>query len=271
VEEYWGVRKTRSAFLIGVIIAALTPAAFADSFVNGNFETGDASGWTIGGGYRGNTLNPDLKIPDFLPGGANYDASIASSHSSIVTPGLDANTGNQLNRVYSGNYSWRVEDTTNGGYASVISQSVSNYTDSQIFFAWAAVLEGAHGPTDAATVQILLTDNTAGDNLISREYNAGTTGSGVDARFNYEASTNFYWTPWQIEQLTLPADRQGHDFTLSILAADCQPTGHTGYAYLDGFGSVLPPPSDVPEPASIAMLGAGLGGILLVARRKRAN
>lgn len=243
--------------------------AFSASFVNGNFESGDASGWTVGGGGRTGLLNPALDAATFLPGGSLYNASIASSHSSIVTSGLDPNTGNMLNRVYSGNNSWRVEDTVNGGYASVISQTVNNYTDSQIFFAWAAVLEGAHGPTDAATFQIILSDLTVGDQLVSREYNAGSTGSGVDARFNYNASTNYYWTPWQVEQITLPANRIGDNFTLSVLAADCQPAGHTGYAYLDGFGSVAPPPiSDVPEPSTFALMGFGVIAALIKLRRR---
>ncbi|SRR5579884_306852 len=253
-------------------IAALSATlASADTFKNGNFETGDATGWTIGGGNRAGVSNSSINIPDFLPGGSLYNATVASTHSSIVTPGLDSNTGNKLNRVYSGNYSWRVEDTTYGGYASVISQSVNNYTDPQIFFAWAAVLEGAHGPDDAATVKILLTDNTKGDSLVSRQYNAGTTGSGVDARFNYESSTNYYWTPWQIEQITLPASRIGDNFTLSVLAADCEPTGHVGYAYLDGFGAVLPPPATAPEPASLSLVGASLAGAFFYVRRKRAK
>jgi PEP-CTERM motif len=257
-------------FRYATVVALSVVSAFSASFVNGNFETGDANGWTVGGGYRGDVLNPSLNVNNFLPGGSAYDASIASSHSSIVTPGLDPNTGNALNHVYSGNYSWRVEDTTNGGYASVISQTVRNYTDPQIFFAWAAVLEGAHGATDAATLQIVLSDLTKGDQLVSREYNAGTTGSGVDARFNYDASTGYYWTPWQVENITLPADRIGDDFTLSVLAADCQPTGHTGYAYLDGFGAVNPPPVDgnAPEPSTFALLGAGLGAVLLKLRRR---
>lgn len=247
----------------------------AASFINGNFETGDATGWTIGGGYRGGVANNALNPADVLPGGSRYNVGIANGHSSIVTPGLDPRTGNMLNQVYSGNYSWRVEDTTTGGYASAISQRVNNYTDSNIFFAWAAVLEGAHGTNDAATMKISLLDLTAGDVLISREYNAADDGSGVDPRFNvFRASNgaNFFWTPWQIEQLVLPANRIGHDLQLTVLASDCEPTAHAGYLYLDGFGSVLPPPVDgVPEPATIWFLASGLIAIAWRVQRSRAK
>jgi hypothetical protein len=260
---------TKRILNYALICAFSACSAFSASFVNGNFEAGNASGWTIGGGDRTSEDNP-VNVASLQPGGSLYNASIANSHSAIVTPGLDANTGNQLNRVYSGNYSWRIEDTVSGGYASTISQTVLNYTDPQIFFAWAAVLEGAHGPDEAATFQVVLTDITAGDQLISRQYNAGTTGSGVDSRFIYNASTNFYWTPWQVEQITLPTDRLGHDFALSVLAADCSLAGHTGYAYLDGFGAVAPSPvSDTPEPSSIFLLSTGFAGLSAAYFRRR--
>ena len=61
--------------------------------------------------------------------------------------GNDPNVGSLLNRVYSGNYSYRAEDTTWGGYASAITQTVTNWTDNNIFFAWAAVLEVLMAPT----------------------------------------------------------------------------------------------------------------------------
>lgn len=252
--------------ILGSLI--LAPAAsHAAAFINGGFEDGDSTGWTVGGGFRGGVFNP-LNPSDFLPGGSLYDPSIAASHSSIInTSYTDPNVGSVIgSTVYSGNYSWRVEDTTFGGYASVISQTVNNYTDPNIFFAWKAVLLGAHGPTDAATMVISLVDLTRGDELIRREYNAASGGGGVDPRFSLFGD-NFYTPEWQIEDLAIDASRMGDDFALTVLGSDCEPTGHWGYVYLDGFGSV-PPPPDVPEPATMALLGASMLGLAAVRRRK---
>lgn len=260
------MKKTSLALAISMMVSG---PAFSAAFVNGGFEDGDFGSWTTGGGYRASVNNSGLDPVDFLPGGSLYNSTL--NHSAIVTAGIAPHTDGNLNQVYSGTYSARVEDTTYGGYASVITQTVTNYTDPNIFFAWAAVLQGAHGLNDAATFILALTDDTLGTTLISREYNAATSGGGVDSRFTKSAD-NYYYTAWQIEQLDVSA-AQGHDFTLSLLAADCQPTGHAGYVYLDGFGAITPPGGDggsVPEPATLALLGLGALGLGVSRRRKAA-
>lgn len=241
-------------------------AAHAAAFVNGSFETANASGWTQGGGYRGNISNPALTPSALIPGDGGARSSIISAGT------IDPNVGVALgSTVYGGQYSFRIEDTTYGGYASVLQQRVNNYTDTNIFFAWKAVLEGAHGINDAATMIITLTDLTTNSELIRREYNAAAGGGGIDPRFAFDG-TSYYTPQWQIENLTISGAQLGHDFLLSVLAADCEPTGHWGYVYLDGFGAVAPPPGGVPEPAAWAMMiaGFGLAGTALRRRPKLA-
>ena len=190
----------KSAIALSVISALAAPSVYATVFVNGDFETGSTAGWTIGSGYRGNVLNNNLVPLDFAPGGSRYNAAL--NHSGLVSGGFAPNTDGNLRQVYSGNYSFRSEDTVNGGYASVITQSVANYTDPNIFFAWAAVLEGAHGTNDAATFQLVLRDDTSGLLLVDRKYNAASTGGGVDSRFT-ESTNGYFYTDWQIENINL--------------------------------------------------------------------
>lgn len=259
----------RLNYVMGALVAmAAVSSAHADSFINGGFEDGNTNGWTIGGGYRGSVLNTTMTPDMFLPTGALYNAGIASSHSAVISTGtVDARVGAALgSTVYSGNYSLRVEDTTTGGYASVATQTVANYSDPDIFFVWKAVLLGAHGTSDAATMLITLKDVTTGETLITRQYNAADDGSGVDPRFSV-LNNNYYTANWQVEQLSIDSSRAGHTFEISVLAADCQPTGHWGYVYLDGFGNVNPP-AGVPEPGSLALAGLALAGLAAARRRK---
>lgn len=255
------VLSAAALFLFANVASALP-------FVNGGFEDGNTNGWTTGGGFRGFTPNSSISPADFLPGGSRYDNT--ANRSAINTVGtVDGIVGAALgSTVYSGNYSFRTEDFDLGGNASVISQKVVNYTEANIFFAWKAVLEnGFHDEDNSAEVVVTLHDDTTNTQLISRVYNAGAGGGGVDSRFTTLGDI-FYTADWQIEQLAIDASLAGHDFTLSLLVADCDPTGHFGYAYIDGFGSRVPP-VDVPEPATAALMLMGLSGIVAARRRNK--
>ncbi|OEZ92182.1 PEP-CTERM motif protein [Janthinobacterium sp. HH107] len=254
----------RKFYWATLALCLASAAVRADNFKNGGFENGNATGWTTGEGYRGNTLNDSLNPGKLLPGGGLYSGP--ATRSDIIDAGtIDPNIGSQLgSTVYAGKYSYRVEDTYVGGYASVISQSVSNYSESDIFFTWKAVIEnGGHADNESAAFFISLRDDTTGTELVKRFYNAGNGGGGVDARF--KTYGDYYYTPlWQIERLTIDSSLSGHDFTLSVAAADCYFNGHTGYAYVDGFGGVNP----IPEPETYAMMLAGLGLLGFTARRR---
>jgi hypothetical protein len=263
---------SRNHLFGGVALAAVIAVASqasATGFINGGFESGDISGWTQGGGYRAGVYNGGLS-PAYFNGGGGFNDG---GRGQVMNVGdVDPNVGAALgSTVYNGAHSYRVEDTTYGGYATYIQQTVASYTDPDIYFAWKSVLLGAHSTFDAATMIISLTDNTTGTELIHREYNAADNGSGVDSRFsNYFG--NFYTPDWQIEHLSIDAGLAGDSFTLSVLGSDCQPTGHWGYVYLDGFGAAPPPPGPgIPEPTEWAMLIAGFGMAGVVLRRRRAS
>ncbi|CAF4887803.1 unnamed protein product, partial [Rotaria socialis] len=234
-----GIARDRSKTTLERVMEGVLSSL--SSFVNGDFETGNCTGWTIGGGSRNNVISSQLKPEDYLSNGSPCNSSITSSRSQIVTSGNDSNLPNEmLNIVHSGNYAWRVEDYTTGGYVSVISQQMNNYFCRNISFAWLAVLEnGDHTPDQSAAVIIELKDLTANATALSRVYNANRDDGGRDDRFNN--SGNYFFTPsWQIENLLIANNSIGHNFTLTVLAADCSPTGHRGYVYLDSFGCVAP-------------------------------
>ena len=173
---------TKTILLAAASLLAISTGAHAAAFVNGGFRDGTASGWTTGTGYRGGIGNTTIAPSQFLPGGSGYTG--AGDRSAVVGAGyVDPNVGAALgSTVCSGNFSCRVEDTTSGGWASVISQTVAIYSDPAIFLAWKAVPENGGRPAvQSALMQIALTDVTTNTVLVSRIYDAG---SGTDARFS---------------------------------------------------------------------------------------
>lgn len=243
------------ALLIGLTFLAASSVQ-AGVFTNGGFETGDLSGWSQGGGYNSSTTNPKPAISTYNGGTPN---------NTVVGVGVDSITG--ASTVYSGTKSVRVNDSYQDYSVSTIYQSVTNYTDNNIFFAWNAVLEDSHGLGDSDYFSLQLIDNTTNTVLVDRSYSsAGSIGAGTSG-VTWTQYGWWYSSGWVVENIDLLAlGAVGHDFTLALLASDCPYGGHAGYAYLDGFGA-KPPVQSVAEPSSLLMFGLGLLGLVGVRRR----
>ncbi|MCX7082388.1 MAG: PEP-CTERM sorting domain-containing protein [Methylococcales bacterium] len=253
------MKKMQLALAISLMVSG---SAYATGFTNGNFETGDLTGWTgAGGSWGGSPMAP-----------VNPSTYVGTPNNTIMTGGADPITG--ANRVYSGNDSVRVNDSVNNYSVSTLSQTVANYTDSAIFFAWNAVLEASHGLTDSDYFSLTLHDDTSNTDIVSRGYSsAGSIGGGTSG-VNWTQYGNWFSSGWVTESIDLTTAGAGgtsivgDSLTLSLLASDCPYGGHAGYVYLDGFGAVAPPPGPVPEPEIMAMLAFGALGLATIRRRR---
>ena len=227
--------------------------ASANAFVNGGFEDGNFTGWTQGGG----TVQSG---PVYVSNGTNRNA--------ITSAGTDANTGGNLQMVYAGAHSARVEDSGSGARYSTLTQTVTNYTDTNIYFAWAAVLQDpGHPDSDQPRFSITLVDLTTSTTLYERTFDVSNPPASVTLQ---NGVGNWRYTNWSVQNLDVTA-MNGHDFALTVTAADCTQGAHGGYAYVDGFGAVTPPSGgDVPVPGALGLIGLG-GVALAAARRKKAS
>jgi hypothetical protein len=243
----------RTLTAMALLTAGVTASPAPAGFTNGDFETGDLTGWTRSGGTYFTAPNYNVTPGDLGRSavvGAGYDPELQSR-------------GVLFNRVYGGNYSARIEDSGTGAHWSSITQTAV-WTDPNIFFAYAAVLQEPGHPHDQEPhFRVTLKDLTAGTTLYDVQYASDT----IPANLLHTVGDVKY-TDWQVVNLDT-STVQGHSLQLTVLGADCGQSGHWGYAYVDGFSAQLPQSNAVPAPPTALMLAFGLPALALRRLRRK--
>ena len=248
-------------------------SVFADAFINGGFEAGTTNGWIQNSGtWSTSKVTTDNKYQG--------DSAI------IATPNAtDANTLGHLYEVRQGNDSFRLNNAANGAHFSTLTQTVAGYTNADMYFGFAAVLENpdsGHTAAETPKFSFSIYDNTAHSNLYAVAFNSiNAAAMGVTwntgLRNNGNSSTWMY-TDWNVIHVdtSVLSGLNNHSFTISVGAYDCALGGHGGYAYVDSFQADLPIANhggfnliqannlivaSVPEPTSVGLWL--LGGVAL--------
>lgn len=256
------MRKTCVGIMTAASILVASNSAFA-LFTNGGFETGDTSGWTVdSGNYTGNNV---VNWAASGYGSGSGRADVIDNTGTMSGQTLDVNP-------YSGNYMVRINDIFGSNDATKISQtdtiSQQDIDDGAMLYVnWGAMLiEPQNQHPDGAqpyfNIDVLI-NGTAVESFSANALNHNSDSSWVNAGF----SDGNLWYKSDVWSFDLSTYSLGDSVTISMWVTDCDWGGHGGYAFLDGIGTVNP--SEVPEPSTLLLFGAGLAGLLGARRRNK--
>lgn len=280
---------------LGLLLIAAVPVR--GQVVNGGFEAGGTwvtgvgpTGWTAGGGkitYSGTPAPHSIYTELGDPG-----------KSAVVSVGNDpflAAGGISLPMVEYGSHAVRINDGELDGshiagqhYTTIKQTFTLGGTDSELYFAWAAVLEDpGHSEGHQPSFMVQLTDLgtpalPTSLSLYSKLYDATTLHSlGTTVVIGLRT---WVYTNWQVAYVT--GLDPTHNLELFLRAADCADESHAGYAYLDTVGTSAPSGNagsggsggssngvGAPEPGTVALglcaLAMAGGHFLLKLHRRR--
>jgi uncharacterized repeat protein (TIGR01451 family)/uncharacterized repeat protein (TIGR02543 family) len=224
------------------------------TFVNGGFESGDTSGWTITPYINPSiAVFPPAQLSDLnlQPGGAaETSAQYGATTLSQVPWGLSAAESLRFPRY--GSYALQENINSSSLYgnsrnANLISQTMTTAAadvdpaDGKIHirFALAPVLQNPGHPANQQPYFFVeLLNNTQGTSLFSTFNFANQPG--VPWKSTPNGSVEY--TDWQLFDVA-PGGAGiaiGDSITLNAVASGCAAGGHFGVVYLDSFGSFIP-------------------------------
>lgn len=239
-----------------IVAASVLGVATAQAgFINGGFETGDFTGWLVEYGKTSNAGFPSSGVNQTFAG-----------HQAVIGPTNDIYS--PFDTPFNGNYMARLNVAQTGADKSRISQTGTMLAgETEVFINWGAVLEDPqHADQDQPYFSIIVEVN--GSEAYKVEHTAGA-GNNAGWTQSPAASDTFY----NSGQAHITGLKEGDQVKVILTVADCDLSGHFGYAYLDGIGTVAEPPpggaTGVPDSGTTALmlLPAVLG--LAALRRKK--
>ena len=230
--------RTKSTYL-ALLAVLLSPMAAQADVINGGFETGDLTGWTVGG----------------LSGIGS--ATVVTANTTTYSPGI---WGTPVTTTpFEGSYMLAIGAGAANAWQEV-SQSFSLVAGLTVsgsaFFDWGDYWNGGNQYPDGAKVEIY---DSLGALIATPWYTDGTdycitfcpNGTG-------QSGAESGWMPWSF------TSGLSGNYTVVLGALNTADGGgpNQTFGYFDGVSAT------VPEPGTLALLGIGLFGMGMARRRK---
>jgi len=269
----------RNGLVAFVVLLASSPAWAI--FNNGGFESGNFTGWTQTSGVN-NGLSGS---PPFTS--ASLTITPGGTFRGFVRGVFQDPRAPQLSLPRAGAFTAQVNhETQAGGFMSSIAQqdTITNADrdagDNQLHvrFSYAAVLlDSGHPDQQRPFFFVRLRNITKGTTLYE-----DFTYENQPGKTFIQGTSGYRYTQFANVDVVVPNADLGDTLEIQALASDCQPTGHAGYVYLDGFGSAVVPTPNVSAPGQIfvptavptlsewalILLALGIGAITLHNQRR---
>jgi uncharacterized repeat protein (TIGR01451 family) len=240
--------------VVSISLAAFSMAgvvAIAD-FVNGGFEDGTLSSWTVTTYTRGNNtvatpVEETLRSGLSLTAGGTDNTSVVSGSSTEseydVNLGASSTLRFPLFGVNSARVNYKLTSSTNANSLkqtiTITTADVDTYDNkAHVRFAVAPVLEdGSHSAAQQPYYFVNVRNITKNTTLYHSFKYANQPG--VPWK---QGTGNYVYTDWQLVDVSPGAGTLdvGDSVEIEVIGARCAPTGHSGYVYVDGFGAFLP-------------------------------
>jgi hypothetical protein len=245
--------------------AALILAQPANAlFINGGFETGDYTGWTVTYGR--------LDTSGATPANPNWTSYRSDQPAASILTASTVNPGQTLDvNPYNDTYMAKINNISGNYHATKLSQSdtlTAADLDETVYINWGTMLVDPNH-TDAQNPYFSIKVLINGAVVDSFAANANQTNSGGTPIPPWVSAGPSLYYNHGTYSYNLAGYNAGDIIGIEMFVSDCDLGGHGAYAFLDGIGTTYQPPS-VPEPSTILLLGGGLAGLVFWRKRKSA-